>query len=360
MDWREIHILMKIVFRVDANHKVGFGHLKRSLVIAEYLRKRHGCHILFVVGNDSRSEQLIKDEDFEVEQTESGVSREASNQLSKTLERFRADAILIDIKEPVEENYVRTLKESRVRLAVLDNGGEGCQYADMLFYPYAWLPEHINLKDFAGKIYEGIPYVIIGQDFIDVREKGAARNGEREKSVLVSMGGSDSKGLTVKAVSALEGLAEIGIDIIVILGPYFSEHTRLSKMLLNAKGVYRIIENPQNVAEIMARVVVAVVSAGMSVYELAFLGIPAVVISQSREHSAYAELLEGLGLCLSLGYFEDVTEGELKNSVRRVVSDADWRMKLSEKAGHLIDGLGAQRIGDAIVTELRNDKGLKV
>lgn len=344
---------MKIIFRVDANYEVGFGHLKRSIVLAEYLRKRRQCNILFVVGKNSQSKQYIKKKDFEIEQIEPGVSKEASDQLLRILERFGANAILVDIRDPVEKSYIKVLKKSKACVAVLDNRGKGCQYADILFYPYTQPPDHINLKAFAGKIYEGTPYITIGQDFIRVREKGIAREQEREKSVLVSMGGSDSKGLTVKAVLALEKITDMDIATTIILGPYFSNHTKLYETLRNTKGVYHVLENPPNLAEIMAKTVVAVVAAGMSVYELAFLGIPAIVISQSREHAAYAESMAKLGLCLSLGYFEDVTEGELKNSVRRLLTDRDKRIELSEKAKNLIDGLGTQRIGDVINSELQ-------
>ena len=37
-----------IFIRVDANHKVGFGHLKRCLILANFLRKKN-CKVSFLI-----------------------------------------------------------------------------------------------------------------------------------------------------------------------------------------------------------------------------------------------------------------------------------------------------------------------
>src|SRR5207245_537364 len=95
---------------------------------------------------------------------------------------------------------------------------------------------------------------------------------EQPRLVLLSFGGSDPQGLTLKAARALQSLGP-GVDVVAVAGPAFSfrrEFETLSAAL--PRRVPLINEAGGHIAELMLEADVMVGSGGMSVYEIAALG----------------------------------------------------------------------------------------
>ena len=79
-------------------------------------------------------------------------------------------------------------------------------------------------------------------------------------------------------------------------------------------------------------------------YELFYLGIPSVIISQNRHQYEFAEELEKKGAVKSVGLSKDVEKSTIRKIVKDVCNSYEWRMMMSENAKNIIDGKGIDRI----------------
>ena len=90
------------------------------------------------------------------------------------------------------------------------------------------------------------------------------------------------------------------------------EAAQLSKMLEEKWGV-------------SAAAPVAVAAFGVSAYELAAYGVPALYLSLTKDHALSASAFEQAGMGLSLGTIDDVTDEAIEGATRQLMSDAQRR-----------------------------------
>ena len=98
---------------------------------------------------------------------------------------------------------------------------------------------------------------------------------------------------------------------------------------------------------------VVVCSGGMSVYEIAALGTPGLVLAQNaREDQRMREFARN-GTVEYLGLGTEVSEQRLRDAVMALLADAGRRQAMSAKGRALVDGLGAARTAELV---LENEK----
>jgi len=111
--------------------------------------------------------------------------------------------------------------------------------------------------------------------------------------------------------------------------------------------------------EILAATDLAILAGGLTLYETAFLGVPAVALphrSGIPGHEMHqldtARKLEAAGCCVTPGMAEDVTADELADVLQPLIADAAARARLSGAGTQLIDGQGLQRTVGLILDAL--------
>jgi spore coat polysaccharide biosynthesis protein SpsF len=167
--------------------------------------------------------------------------------------------------------------------------------------------------------------------------------------VLLSFGGSDPQGLTLKAARALEGLpAEV--KLLAVAGPAFSyrrEFEALERTL--GRRIPLINEAAGHIADLMLEADVVVGSGGMSVYEIAALGTPGLVLGQNLREDQRMREFARYGTIEYLGLGTEVAEEGITAAVRALLFDAERRREMSRRGRELVDGLGASRAADVIL-----------
>jgi spore coat polysaccharide biosynthesis predicted glycosyltransferase SpsG len=99
----------------------------------------------------------------------------------------------------------------------------------------------------------------------------------------------------------------------------------------------------RDMAALSAQADVAVGAGGGSVWERAVLGLPSVVVPLADNQIAMTTLLDSYGALVSA----ELTD--LGAAWSRVIDDAELRRSLSERSASLCDGLGAQRVAQALM-----------
>ena len=163
--------------------------------------------------------------------------------------------------------------------------------------------------------------------------------------VVVSLGGSDPEGVTLRVVDTLAGLK--GIKIRVIAGPAFPEET-VAKLY----GTNSIIlhDKPLYVAPILAKAEIAITNAATTMFESIAVGVPTMAIPQNPYEAKQADICANAGAAMTIS--REAIEAAVPALVERLISDPLLRQGLSSKGRSMIDGLGLSRVGDIIIRHL--------
>ena len=214
----------------------------------------------------------------------------------------------------------------------------------MAFYPPVPQVRELDWTGFRGKLYAGWEWIPLRRQFVGVRR--SARGIPPE--LLVTMGGSDPSRFTLMAVSAVLN-SKLDVRLKVIVGPSFPHGEELLSLLANTTLPYLVVESPLNMAKAMATADLALASFGVTAYELAALGIPAVYMCLSPDHARSACVFVEAGIALSLDCPDELSEKEITECLELLVNDEEKRRKMGEMAGMLVDGRGAIRIAETIM-----------
>jgi spore coat polysaccharide biosynthesis predicted glycosyltransferase SpsG len=329
----------RILFRVDGSATIGMGHVYRSLAIADALRSSSRAEIAFLMtAEHGEGIRVASREGYTVR-----VSGDARLETCLELVRDFSPAILINDLPVVEERYLRALAHvgaTTVNLVdTLDDLERAGHYAQVIV--------SVMNEDRATPegFYGGPGYAILRSHF-QGREKEIR---VAPRLVLLTFGGSDPQGLTLLAARALQGLPP-GIELLAVAGPAFSYREEFERLCATlARRVPLINEAGGHIADLMLEADVVVCSGGMSVYEVAALGTPAVVLGQNAREDARMRAFADHGTVEYLGLGTEVAEDTLRGAVSALLQDAERRSAMSGRGRRLVDGLGAARAAELVL-----------
>jgi spore coat polysaccharide biosynthesis protein SpsF len=155
------------------------------------------------------------------------------------------------------------------------------------------------------------------------------------------MGGSDPAGLTVRAARALVRL-NTSFRARFIIGPGMNEDVAQQIAAIDAR-FEPVIGLPDLSSEYTAADV-ALCAFGVTAYELAAHGIPALYLCLTDDHARSASAFERAGMGLSLGLHDCVEDDEVADSVHELLADTAQRQAMHAAGLMTLDGEGANRV----------------
>jgi len=337
----------KVVFRVDGGSRLphaedrekGMGHVVRCLALAKELEK-YDVEITFLMKNHLTGVKKVIDAGHIVKKLPVSSDKETDiRRIPGMLNRIKPQIVLNDILN-TEEKYMLKTRETGAFLINVDDLGPGRQLADVLVYSLVRPPVYSK-----PKIYAGPAYMTLKDKFRKMHKK---RKKIREKigKILVSMGASDPQSLTVKVLKALEKV-DRNFTTTVVIGSAFTHHNELKNVLDKARKKYIVKSNVSNMAELMHDADIAIISGGISVYELAAVGTPGIVLCQNKHENT--NVFEDYGFVTKLGLGKFVGEKQIIGAVKKLARDKFLRKKMSDQGKKLVDGCGAERVAKIIL-----------
>ncbi len=94
---------------------------------------------------------------------------------------------------------------------------------------------------------------------------------------------------------------------------------------------------------------IAITAVGTTLYELAAVGVPAIIAANHSKDHRDLELYKKLGMNLPLGFYQDVAPLQIQNAVSWLIEDKAAWQNMRNKGWQLIDGHGARRIAECIM-----------
>lgn len=338
-----------LVIRADADVRIGTGHVMRCLALAQAWQDAGGRAIFAMAKGTPTLESRLATEGAEVVrlQIPPGKPDDAPQAAGLAKERG-ARWVAVDGYHFGYE-YQLTLKEHGLRVLFIDDHGHAGRYcADIV------LNQNISADE---SLYaDRSPYtrLLLGPRYVLLRrEFWSWRRWKREipdiaRKVLVTMGGSDPENVTLKVIQALEQASVEGLEAVAVVGgsnPYYEE---LRSAVQSPATAVRLKRNVANMPELMAWADVAVSAGGSTCWELAFMGLPSVVLVMAENQERAVEVLAARRVMLSIGHAQCARERDIAKALAALLPNHCARETLSKNGRQLVDGLGALRVAEMV------------
>ena len=327
-----------VLMRCDGGAALGLGHVRRCLSIARALRDREGLGVRFAMQDDAIAMAQVQADGFPIDVKPSDVKE--IDWLLRLADVHKPVALVLDVRTDLSATSVMRLRGADMIVATIDDASPRRLSADAAFYPPVPQVFALDWRGAESEPFVGWEWVVLGQDASPPLSSKAGR-----PRVIVSMGGSDPHGLTIPAVKALLNVG-IHFDATIVVGPG-ADH-RLDRDVATLAPQFTVVRGPSDLPLLMAQADLGLISFGVTAYELAALGVPALYLCLTDDHAASASAFERAGMGISLGVASTAGEGKIKSAVEDLLSDRDSLRAMSAAGRMNLDGRGAARIAQRL------------
>jgi spore coat polysaccharide biosynthesis predicted glycosyltransferase SpsG len=140
----------------------------------------------------------------------------------------------------------------------------------------------------------------------------------------------------------------------VVVGPANPRAELLESRVSEGAARVTLVHRPANLREGMEWCDLAIAAAGSTCWELAFMGVPMIVVAVAENQVRIAESLAAAGAAHSVGWHAEDTGAALRTALEGLRRSPDARDGMARRAQELVDGAGAPRV----VSRMREMAGL--
>jgi len=303
----------KILIRVVGDKKLGLGHVFRCLSIAHEITD-HSIEFITTKNNQLAIQKLAKSGYSCIVSTAKAIERDILN--------YNPDLVLNDILN-TSEPYVVKLKKNKIKIVNFEDLGLGAKFSTLTINE---LYDKPLIR--SGNILWGNKYFFLRDEFNDARKN---RWNNAVKSLLLTFGGTDQNNYSQIIYSEIkEFCKENNIFLNIVTGPGYKHFDKLNELVSQDDNAM-LTRSTGIISSIMETCQLAIISNGRTVYELAHMNIPAIVISHHIRETTHKFSCAENGF-VSVGIFEKgETEKIVKQELESLVFSASRRKKLQSK-----------------------------
>ena len=333
-----------LLIRADANARIGTGHLMRCLALAQGWKARGGQATFITACESDGLRRRLSDEGFQVITLERSHPDPTDWEITSQVLAAHPDSWVVLDGYHLDPTYQRQIKQAGHRLLVIDDMAHlSHYYADVV------LNQNINAEQLR---YRCEPYtrLLLGTRYVLLRSEFLAwREWQREipkvaRKVLVTLGGGDPDNQTLKVIRALQQVDVDGLEAVVVVGASNPHFRGLQSAVRNSQFAIRLVQNVTSMSELMAWADIAVSAGGSTCWELAFMGLPTVVLVLAENQQGIAAGLGKAGVVLNLGWYTETSVTQIARTLLGLLEDRGSRRQMSQRGRELVDGLGSERV----------------
>lgn len=262
------------------------GHLYRSLNLAEALVSI-GEQVHFLINAHEASLHIIQSRGYPHEVVD--LSPESCGWETEVSQRLCA-AVWINDRLNTTAAHVARVKAAGVPVVTFDDRGSGAAQSDLNVAALVFDPDEVARLQ-GGRVLTGVEHLVLNPVIDRFR-----RVRRQLDSVLVTLGGSDTHGTTVKVVRLLQHQPW---QVTVLLGPAFVHYESLAEVMPSHFEIqYGVESMPQE----MARHDLAITGGGMTPFEANAAGLPCLVVANESFEIPVGQALERMGGCRFAGH----------------------------------------------------------
>jgi UDP-2,4-diacetamido-2,4,6-trideoxy-beta-L-altropyranose hydrolase len=334
-----------LIVRADASKEIGTGHLMRMLALAQAWIDAGG-HVRWLLAEapDALAARIEAE----------AIVIDRATQLRDALARYSSAVAAVD-GDGFGADYLDDLGAAADRVLVVDD------MAARSAYPVGFVLNQNADADRSEYPPEATCRFLLGSRFALLRRefrntKVGRRTPPTARNILVSFGGADPTGMTGRTIAALRQLPTAvrrDIEVRVVVGAANAAAEQIERQLVESDlGFSGRMERA--VSDMAARIAwadLAIVSGGSTVWELARLGCPALVVETVPSEERLVAGLRKVGLFGHLGPASGLAEATMAGEIAAKIDDKRWRAEMSARGMRLVDGQGALRVVAALAGE---------
>lgn len=333
----------RVVFVVAGYPAIGMGHVFRSLMLAHEIANHK---VFFVCTKESElaaSNIAARDYKTVIQQGE----------LWEDVLALAPDLVINDMLD-TSRGYMERLKAAGIPVVNFEDEGPGAMLADQVVNAlYEDGGKGDGAKEKPRFLY-GHRYFCLRDEFIQA-EQNAFR--PQPQCVLVTFGGTDMPDYTRQTLNVVEPLCrERGIAVRVVSGPGYAHRDELVRHIEALGNPLIRFEYATNImSRMMEGVDLAVCSAGRTVYELAHMRIPSIVLAQhEREaHHTFARACHGFAY---MGVMRRFNAERLRKVFAQLVDEPERRQRLYERQSRIHFEQNKAKVVSGILKLLKKER----
>lgn len=347
-------IRLPVFIRADADKFIGTGHIMRCLALAQVMQDK-GLQVTFI----SRCENIalcrrVESEGFRLisigEQTSSEALINILNDLCKItpsgIDRRRGWIVLDGYH--FDYSYQSHLKNAGFHTLVVDDMNHLPRYeADILLNQNLFASRlSYRVNDDVVRLF-GTDFAMIRKEFLRYGPDGTAQKTNHKterKTVLLTMGGADSQGVTLQAIKALKRFEEPEFNLIVVVGPLNPYLDEIRGELETSDLKYELHVGAKDMPGLMSRADYAITAGGSTCWELLYLGVIFIVGIIAENQCMVAESLGNTDWAINCGWYSQLTQDDWRHYVDQLLNKTSPLNINTEEPDFIVDGFGVERI----------------
>ena len=294
------------------------GHLFRMLRFASFLRER-GEQVVFYLNNHPPAITVLQESTFDCRVVD---LCDFKSNWERELIRGDGVAVWVNDRLDTDRQHALHVKGENIKLITLDDRGSGAEHADLNVAALVF--EHRE-KLQGGRVLFGAQYLILDRT-IDLHH----RERTKVEKVLITMGGSDTYGVTLQVV---QHLREIPLAVTIVVGPGFVHLERLRRIVPTH---FDVRVNVPSLIELFADFDLAFTAGGVTPFEACASGLPCIVTATENFEIPVGQYLERMGGALFAGYRKGACYPEIPSTERIA--------EMSRNAASTVDTRGVERV----------------
>ena len=311
-DWWVCEKLLKrkrIVFRIMGDEQIGMGHIYRALTLAHEITDHE---VYFVCDEKSREAvSCLAGKDYWL-----GVY--GQKEITNRIIDLKPDLVINDILK-TSRDYILKIRKQGIKVINFEDLGTGACHADLT------INELYDKPEIKGKnILWGQKYFFLREEFNEAQPN---RFKKQVSTLLVTFGAADPNDFTRKIFRKIRAYcAEMKIKIFLVTGGGYSHIEELKKEIEKiSEPQIECVHVTGVMSHIMEQTQIAIAANGRTVYELANMNIPSIILSHHKRELTHSFAKQDQGF-LHLGLYKcKKTEDEILFALKKLVEDHIFR-----------------------------------
>lgn len=322
----------KILFVVEGFEEIGLGHIYRTLTLAYKFIDHDVQFAVSARSNLGQSKIAASHFKYAIYESESDIHSIIKNE--------NIDIVINDILNTSVE-YVTGLKGLSVKVINFEDLGSGMQYADIV------INDLYNKSNDLKNSYWGSEYFCARDEFLLAQPSKFNRD---VKEVLVMFGGTDPANLTKKVLDAVKLINDKSIHFTFILGFGYRYKQLIIDEVEKMDLHVSIVCDVKHMTEYMQKADLAISSQGRSMYELAIMHVPTILLAQHEREAlhTFGELKNGF---INLGIGDSISVSTIESTIKWLITCPQIREQMKQQMHSLNLKQGINKVIDLIFKE---------